>query len=61
MDKKRRQQLKMTKYKKRLKILRIKNSADGNYYTLRSHGKPCSCSFCRNKKYRSSRSKNKEV
>ena len=50
MDKARRHEIKMLKYNKRLKNLSLKDG-EGNYYSYRSHGKPCSCSICRNKKY----------
>lgn len=54
MNKKRRQEIKMLKYKKRLKNLGLMDLNDdnkANLYALRSHGKPCSCGLCRNEKY----------
>lgn len=41
---------KMLKYRKRLKQLNISDE-NGNIYSYRSHGKPCSCGICRNPKY----------
>jgi hypothetical protein len=53
MDKARRHELKMLKFKKRLKQLGL-SSGKGNLYSFRSHGKPCSCWLCRNEKYKRS-------
>lgn len=50
MNKHRRHELKMLKYKRRLKNLRIVDGT-GNYYAYRSHGKPCSCGMCSYLKY----------
>lgn len=55
-NKGRRQELTMLKFKKRLKQLNLK-VGEGNFYAYKSHGKPCSCFFCKNKKY--NRVKNK--
>lgn len=45
MDKARRHELKMLKFKKRIKQLRI-DQTKGKFYAYRSHGAPCSCSGC---------------
>lgn len=50
MDKARRHELKMLKYKKRINQLGL-NNPDGNFYAYRSHGKPCSCFMCSPYKY----------
>lgn len=42
----------MLKYRKRLKQLSLKESINTNYKGYRSHGSPCSCSICKDKKYR---------
>lgn len=52
MNKARRHELKMLHYKRRLKKHCLKGK-EGKFYAFRSHGKPCSCSFCADKKYRS--------
>jgi hypothetical protein len=52
MNKARRHELKMLKYKRRLKIYGFKTEtmlnpdSQTNLYAFRSHGKPCSCMFC---------------
>lgn len=52
IDKARRQELKMLKYKKRLRVYGLKTdvplnpNAKANLYAFRSHGKPCSCDTC---------------
>ncbi len=56
MNKHRRHELKMLKYVKRLKQLRLTNM-EGNFNPFRSHGKPCSCWVCRNDKYRNTKRK----
>lgn len=48
MNKKRRHELKMLKYKKRLNQLGLKDG-QGKFFAYRSHGKPCSCMFCTSK------------
>ena len=50
MNKARRHELKMLKYKKRLKNYQLKEG-EGNFYSFRSHGKPCSCFICSHSKY----------
>lgn len=45
MNKGRRHELKMLKYKKRLRNYGLTNDS-GNFYAFRSHGKPCSCAMC---------------
>lgn len=45
MNKGRRHELKMLKYKKRLKQLGLKEG-EGKFYAYRSHGAPCSCMVC---------------
>jgi hypothetical protein len=51
MNKARRHELKMLKYKKRLKQLGFKESAKSNLFAYRSHGTPCSCYMCSPYKY----------
>lgn len=51
MNKARRHELKMLKYKKRLKQLGLKEGDRCNFNAYRSHGKPCSCSVCKSPKY----------
>lgn len=51
MNKARRHELKMLKYKKRLKQLRMKEGPNKNLFAYRSHGKPCSCWCCSPEKY----------
>lgn len=60
MNKARRHELKMLKFKKRLKLYGLVGST-GNLYAFRSHGKPCSCSICRNEKYSRAAVKGKEL
>jgi len=50
MNKGRRQELKMLKYKKRLKQYGLKDG-EGKFYAYRSHSCPCSCFMCSNHKY----------
>lgn len=45
MNKARRHELKMLKFKKRLKQLNLVNKP-GKFYAFRSHGAPCSCTTC---------------
>lgn len=51
MNKARRHELKMLKYKKRLKLYKIDENIESNFYALRSHSVPCSCWMCSYKKY----------
>lgn len=51
MNKARRHELKMLKYKKRLKQLSLTPGVNKNYHAYRSHGKPCSCYVCSHSKY----------
>ncbi|PSR54114.1 hypothetical protein AHMF7605_11590 [Adhaeribacter arboris] len=51
MDKGLRHQIKMRKYKKRLKQLNLQNT-EGKFYAYRSHGAPCSCHICSHTKYK---------
>lgn len=51
MNKGRRHELKMLKYKRRLKLYGLKEGENSNLHAFRSHGAPCSCSFCSNSKY----------
>lgn len=51
LTKGRRNELTKLKYKKRLKQLGFKEG-EGKFYSYKSHGKPCSCSLCRNEKYK---------
>lgn len=70
MNKKRRHELKMLKYKKRLKKIGAltcqnlatpkgidENGVTYNYTSFRYHSAPCSCYVCSNKKYNRSKSK----
>lgn len=60
MNKGRRHELKMLRYKKRLNQLGLKEKPNSNLYAYRSHGAPCSCGICRQPKYRDTdRCKNK--
>lgn len=53
MNKARRNELKMLKFKKRLKKWGLKgNEPNSNFHAFRSHGAPCSCSLCSPYKYR---------
>jgi len=56
MNKRERFIKKMLKYKKRLKIHGLKGT-EGKFYAFRSHGTPCSCSLCRDNKYKRNGSK----
>lgn len=58
MNKARRHELKMLKYKRRLNNLGLKESPNSNLYAYRSHGSPCSCYMCSHKKYNRSKEKN---
>lgn len=51
MDKGRRNELTQLKWTKRLKQLGLKKE-DGNMFAFKSHGKSCSCSMCRNQKFK---------
>ena len=51
MNKARRHELKMLKYKKRLENLGLTNKP-GKFFAFRSHGAPCSCSMCSPYKYK---------
>lgn len=51
MNKARRHELKMLRYKRRLKALRLKEGPGKNLFAFRSHGAPCSCRMCSYKKY----------
>lgn len=50
MNKARRHELKMLRYKRRLRNYRIScdtaNNPANNFFAFRSHGKPCSCWCC---------------
>ena len=59
MNKGRRQELKMLRYKRRIgKIRPLALAGEDAYYAYRSHSTPCSCWCCRPPKY--SRSKENE-
>jgi hypothetical protein len=49
MNKARRHELKMLKYRKRLKNYKLKES--DNAHAFRSHGSPCSCWACKDEKF----------
>ncbi len=51
MDKALRHQMKMTRYKRRLRNVCLKQSENTKLYAYRSHGKPCSCHICSHSKY----------
>jgi len=51
INKGRRQELKNLEFLKRLDKYGLKGK-EGNFHAFRSHGSPCSCSMCRDKKYR---------
>ena len=62
MDKARRTQLKLLKFKKRLKLYGIKITDLGNHNAFRTTGKPCSCFMCSPIKFsRKKKHKNSEV
>jgi hypothetical protein len=61
MNKARRHELKILKYKKRLKNYRIVEDGISKLTSFRSHGKPCSCWLCRDAKFRETRSKFKII
>ncbi len=58
MNKHRRHELKMLKYKKRLHNLNLKEG-EGKFYSYRSHGAPCSCFMCSHSKYDRAQEKSK--
>lgn len=47
MNKRRRYELKMLKYKRRLRVRGIQDESVGKFYAFRSHGAPCSCTACK--------------
>lgn len=57
MNKARRHELKMLKYKKRIELygfkkeLMLNPTNKANLYAFRSHGAPCSCSMCSHTKH----------
>lgn len=55
-NKGRRQELKMLKYKRRLKNLSLKDG-EGKFYAFRSHGAPCSCLVCSHSKFNRAKEK----
>ncbi len=57
MNKGRRHELKMLKYKKRLNLYGLKEEPDSNLYAFRSHSVPCSCGMCKSQKYNRSEQK----
>ena len=59
MNKARRHELKMLKYKQRLKKYRIKDDSKGKFFSFRSHGKPCSCYACQQVEEKYNRAKEK--
>ena len=59
MNKHRRHELKMLKYKKRLRNYQIKDDSKGNFYAFRSHGAPCSCYACQQVENNYNRAKEK--
>lgn len=61
MDKGRRHEIKMLKYKRRLKLYRLKEAPNANLYAFRSHSAPCSCWCCKSPKYKRSEIKRKPI
>ena len=61
MNKARRHELKMLKYKRRLMIYKITPGKEGNFYAFRSHGSPCSCMACQQPDDAYNRAKEKEL
>jgi len=53
MNKARRHEIKMLKYKKRISRVYpgLRTDPEANLYAYRSHGSPCSCYICSNQKY----------
>ena len=58
MNKARRHELKMLKYKRRLNNLGLKESPNSNFHAYRSHGSPCSCFACSGVKYSRAKANN---
>lgn len=50
MDKGRRNEIAKLKYVKRLKM-RFLKEGEVKFFSLKSHGTPCSCWYCRDQKY----------
>lgn len=60
LNKKRRFELKMLKFKKRLKQLGL-TLKEGNFHAYRTSGQPCSCFMCSGLKFsRKTKHKNKD-
>ena len=60
MDKKRRFELKMLKFKRRLTQLGLLFK-EGNFHCYKTTGKPCSCYMCKGERYsRKHKHKNKD-
>lgn len=60
MDKKRRFELKMLKFKKRLKQLGL-TTKEGNFNCYRTTGQPCSCYMCSPYKFSRKTKHKKEI
>lgn len=58
-NKARRHEVKMLKYRRRLRKYGL-NEKEGNFYAFRSHGAPCSCSMCSHVKYKRAKLKDLE-
>lgn len=58
MNKGLRQEIKRRKYKQRLDLYGLKNK-DGNFHSFKNSSVPCSCSICRDEKYRETRKKHR--
>lgn len=58
MNKARRHELKMLHFKRRIKNLGLN---DDKLFAYRSHGKPCSCSFCRDEKFNRAKLKQNDL
>lgn len=56
MNKGHREEVKKRKFLRRINTLGL-DPSKGKLHSFKSHGKPCSCSFCRDEKYRDKRPK----
>lgn len=62
MNKARRHELKMLKYKKRMSLIKVEEGVKTNFYAYRSTSTPCSSYFYRDEKYRDrDRRNNKKI
>lgn len=56
MNKGLRNEIKERKYNKRLDLYGLKNR-NGKFHSFKSHSVPCSCSICKDEKFRDKRKK----